>query len=268
MAGLMAALLAPALLHGEGADFRPAAASNGQHDAVFAPGDMVLPQIANGTLAGGQYYLTQFEAVNITDNFAKVDIQFFDSNGVPMTLPLTSVGQNFPTNDVSATVQARGYARVETVPAGAAVQVGYAIARSTPDGSVIVTARFSNRVPNERLFSAAIPLETAQLQRFQFSFTNTNNVVSSLAVVSANAQTVTFTARDANGLPLCTASKSFAAGQHFPFILTDVLPCTANTVGTVDVQGQTTGLSGVGFLANDKGAGAFVTLPVYGVRVP
>ena len=251
-----------------GFDMQAAASTAGQQNAVLAPGDIVLPQIANGTVTGGQIYYTVFEAINLTDNLARVDITFFDSNGSAMSLPLSTGGVNVTSGSLAGTVQGHGYARGETVFAGNPVQVGYALVRSQPEGAVAVTARFGNRVPNERLFQAAIPLETTQHQRFHVGFTNTNNTVSSLAVVSAAQQTVTFTARDANGQPLCTATRGFGAGQHLPFILTDVLPCTANINGIVDVQGTSTGLSGVGFLANDRGLGSFVTQQVYGPRVP
>jgi hypothetical protein len=249
--------------------FTHAAAKSGDVAyAVLAPGDIVLPQIANGTVAGGQTYATVFEAFNLTDNLARIDIVFYDSNGNAMNLPLLNQGQTVSAGSLSGSVQAHGFARAETLPANAAVQVGYAIVTSNPVGAVAVVARFGNRVPGERLFQAAIPLETTQHQRFHLGFTNTGNTVSSLAVVSASQQTVTFTARDFNGQTQCSTTRAFSARQHLAVILTDLLPCTANTNGLVDVQGTTTGLSGVGFLANDRGLGSFVTQQVYGARVP
>ena len=264
---LLAALTAVSFAAEDGFNMQPAQTGSAPR-AVLSTDDIVLPQIANGTVPGGQIYQTIFEAFNLTDFLARVDITFFDSNGNAMNLPLLTGGITVSSGSLSGSVQPRGWARGETVFANVPVQVGYAIVRSQPEGAVAGTARFGNRVPGERLFQAAIPLETTQHQRFQVGFTNTGNTVSSLAVVSANQQTLTFTARDTNGQPMCTATKAFAARQHFPFVLTTLLPCTDNANGVIDVQGTASGLSGVGFLANDRGLGSFVTQQVYGARIP
>ena len=57
---------------------------------IILPGDVLLPQMANGELAGGHTFLTLWEALNITDSTASFEVRFFDGNGSPMTLPLVN----------------------------------------------------------------------------------------------------------------------------------------------------------------------------------
>jgi hypothetical protein len=230
------------------------------------PGDTVVPQIANGTLEGGQFFFMIFEFMNITNGMASMELRFFDSNGDPMALPIAQgkekgtgsfigVGGTFTPGQGGVTV---------TSPVDAPVQIGYATLSSMPSESVAVLGIFNNQVPGSRMFQASVPMETRLHDKMFMPYLNTGGFVSSLAVVAGLAQNLTLIARDYLGVELCRTTKALALGEHYPFLIRDRLPCTVDREGILEVQGQF-GLSGIGFFAADEGLGAFVTLPVYGV---
>jgi len=228
------------------------------------PGDEVLPQIANGELGGGQIFFTIFQAVNISGAPASFTVSFFDGDGDPMTLPILQDGTPINANMIGDAIAPGGVRFARTVPAAAPVQIGYAVVNSVPEGAVAVVARFSNQVPGERLFQASIPLETRLHQSFFMPFINSEGFVGSIAVVSLVEQAVDFSVRSASGTELCSTTENFAAGQHKAFLLATLLPCSAETNAVLAAEGESIGLSAVGFTAADLGLGAFVTAPVYG----
>ena len=229
------------------------------------PGDEILPQIANGALAGGAFFFTVFEAVNVTVGPASFEVSFFTSAGAPMLLPVMQDGGTIETGMIGDAIAPGGVRFAVTVPgAEGDVRIGYAVVTSTPENSVALVAKFSNQVPGERLFQASIPTESRLHDSFFVPYTNTNGFVASLAVVSLVEQTVTFRANAPSGTEVCNTTRPFTAGEHFPFLIRDLLACTAGNNGVVEVEGEGIGLSGVGFSAADAGLGAFVTVPVYG----
>ncbi|MDA1315069.1 MAG: hypothetical protein O2968_17195 [Acidobacteria bacterium] len=130
---------------------------------IIRPGDTLLPQAANGELAGGQAFFTFWEALNITSSTASFEVRFFDSNGSPMTVPIAN-----PMNptDFQNPLQAIGFGGTLppgasggqlTIPFNAPVQIGYAAVTATPLESVAVIGVFNNLVPGERAYQASIP---------------------------------------------------------------------------------------------------------------
>ena len=223
------------------------------------PGDETLPQIANGELGGGQLFFTIFQAVNISGVPASFEMSFFDGRGDPMDIPINQDGTTISTNMIADAIAPGGVRYGRTVPAGAPVQIGYAVVKSVPEGAIAVTARFSNQVPGERVFQASIPVETRLHSSFFMPF-----IVASVAVVSMVEQTVGFSILSSSGVEICTTTEDFTAGQHKALLVATLLTCAADSNAVLMVQGEAVGLSGVGFTAADEGLGAFVTAPVYG----
>ncbi|MDA1316052.1 MAG: hypothetical protein O2968_22240 [Acidobacteria bacterium] len=221
-------------------------------------------QIANGELGGGQIFFTLFQAVNISGGPASFTVSFFDGAGDPMTLPIVQDGVTINANMIGDAIAPGGVRFARTAPNEAAVQIGYAVVNSVPEGAVAVVAQFSNQVPGERLFQASIPVETRLHQKFFMPFINSGGFVGSIAVVSLVQQTVSFRVLSASGTELCSTTEDFEAGQHKAFLLANLLPCSADTNAVLAAEGESIGLSAVGFTAADMGQGAFVTAPVYG----
>jgi hypothetical protein len=236
---------------------------------IILPGDIVIPQIANGELAGGQVFFTIFEAMSLVGTEADFQILFFDGNGDPMSLPFAGgSGQKGAAIGLAGTLQPRGGGAQITIAPGAPVQIGYASVQSTPQDSVAVTAIFNNQVPGERLFQASIPQDSALHDRMAVPYLNAGGLVTSFALVAAIAQTVDVVARAPDGSELCRTTQSMASGQHIALLTPTALPCTVGGEGFLDFIGQDIGLSAVGFTAADQGLGAFTTFTPWGVLSP
>jgi hypothetical protein len=204
-----------------------------------------------------------FQTVNITNAAASVQLSFFDSSGNPMVLDFEQDGTPGTATFLSKALGAKGSSFARTFPMGA-TKVGYARLQSTPENSVAVSATFNQAVTGRPLFQSFIPLSSAVQDRFLVPVLNTGPSTGSIAIVSLAAQEVTLTARDTNGVPMCSGTRMFAAGEHTAFIVRDfpALNCTANVDSILEVQGPEKALSGVGITAQDSGA--FSTQPVYG----
>ena len=231
-------------------------------------GDDLVPQIANGELAGGQIFFTEWRIQNITDQEAEVDISYFDSDGDPLSLPSLAKGSVNSFIGILDLVPARGIRYARTWPIGAPVQVGYARVISDPPGAVVVTALYNNLIPGVPLFQAAIPMTTRNHNRFFVPYGNVAGQRSSVAVVSLTAQTITVNARDPQGVIQCTFSRPMTAGSHYPFIVQSELPCTVESEGVIEIAGPDPTIGGVAFTAQpadgNPGTGAFTTLQVAG----
>lgn len=236
---------------------------------IILPGDILIPQIANGELAGGQIFFTMFEVMSLVGTEASFEIFFFDGNGDPMSLPFAGgSGQKGAAIGLAGTLQPRGGGAQITIPTGAPVQIGYASVQSTPQDSVAVTAIFNNQVPGERLFQASIPQDSALHDRMTMPYLNAGGFVTSFALVALIPQTVDIVARAPDGSERCRVMQSMASGQHIALLTPTALPCTAGDEGFLDFIGQDIGLSAVGFTAADEGLGAFTTFTPWGVLSP
>lgn len=246
------------------------------HPKVFVlDGDDVIPQIANGELGGGQIFFTEFTIQNITDAPAEYIVDYFGPNGDPMLLPELVSANPEQTEEFigfEGVIPAKGTRFYVTWPFGAEVRLGYAMVTSTPPGAVVVTALYNNLVPGSRLFQAGIPMTTRNHNRLFSFFTNSFGQRSSLALVSLTEQLVTVNARDFDGVTRCSFNRMMVAGEHFPFLVQNELPCTIDVLkgsgvaseGSLEVFGSDASLAAVGFIAQDEGLGAFTTIQVAG----
>jgi hypothetical protein len=240
----------------------------GSAKSVLGPGDALIPQVATGTVPGGAFFFTQFEGINVTDAPASLTIYFGDDEGNDLALPIINP-DGTPLGETTGVVW-------DVIPPGADggaftnpnsdVRVGYAIAVSDPPGSVAVMGIFNNQVPGSRLFRASMAPDIIVHNRVRTIFNGgPGGFVSSLAVVSAFAQTLTVTARNgASGDMLCSAPLFLPVAGHRAFIIREQLPCANGVNGILEVTAPLGGIGAVGFAAADQGQGAFTTLPVFG----
>ena len=235
---------------------------------VIAPGDEIIPQIANsGTPQAGGYY-TMFQAVNVSTERATFRVNFFDGNGEPMSMPLAESPDDLigvPASGFRGTLSPGGYGAQVTIPNGSPEAEGYAVVRMDPAESVAVNATFVNLVPGRPPFMAGIPLSSTLHKTAFMPYLAGGGFTPSLALVSLQAQDVTLIARSGTeGDELCRAALSFGAGHHKPFLLKDVLPCTAEAEGTLEIRGDPqlpASIAGIGFEGHEEGA--FVTQPIW-----
>ena len=83
-----------------------------KRDIVIAPGDSIIPQIANsGTPQDGGFYMI-FQASNVSTTMAMFQVDFFDSNGESMNMPLPTSPDDLtgtPARGFQGTLSPGGY---------------------------------------------------------------------------------------------------------------------------------------------------------------
>ena len=106
---------------------------------VIATGDSIIPQIANGgTPQDGGFYMI-FQASNVSTTMATFQVDFFDSNGEFMNMPLPTSPDDLTgtsTRGFQGTLSPGGYGAQVTIPDGSPTAIGYAVVTMNPAESV------------------------------------------------------------------------------------------------------------------------------------
>ena len=197
---------------------------------VIAPGDSIIPQIANGgTPQNGGFFMI-FQASNVSTTVATFQVEFFDSNGESMHMPLPTSPDDLtgtPASGFQGTLSPGGYGAQVTIPDGSPTAIGYAVVTMNPAESVAVNATFLQLVPGRPLFMAGVPLSSVLHKTAFMPYLSGTGFTPTLALVSLQSQDVTLIARTGfDGAELCRATMNFGAGHHRSFLLRDVLSCT------------------------------------------
>jgi hypothetical protein len=79
-----------------------------------------------------------FQLINPTGATASVKIEFFDSDGVEILVPMTFDGSSFVTQNFSLNLSARGIQFMRTDLDTASAQIGYAVISSDPPDAGVV----------------------------------------------------------------------------------------------------------------------------------
>ena len=239
---------------------------------VIAPGDTIIPQIANsGTPQDGGFFMI-FQASNVSTTMAEFEVDFFDSNGESMNMPLPTSPDDLtgtPASGFQGTLSPGGYGAQVTIPNDSPTAVGYAVVTMNPAASIALNATFVQLVPGRPPFMAGIPLSSALHKTAFMPYLSGAGFTPTLALVSLQSQDVTLIARTGmDGTELCNAILTFVgAGHHKAFRLKDELPCTSTLEGregTLEIRGDPLlpgSIAGIGFEAHDEGA--FVTQPIW-----
>ena len=235
---------------------------------VIAPGDEILPQIANrGTPQEGGYF-TMFQIVNVSEESARFTVSFFDGDGEPLRIPLAVHADDMTgtiATGFSGTLTRGGYGAQMTVPNGASDVVGYAVVKMDPAESIAVNATYVNLNPGLPPFMAGIPLSSVRHKTAFMPYLADRGFTPALALVSLEAQEVTLIARSGTtGVELCRETLEFEANEHKAFVLNEHLICTNWSEGTLEIRGNPllpASLAGIGFEGHT--GGAFVTQPIW-----
>ncbi len=240
-----------------------------ESQVVIAPGDDILPQIANSGTPDSVGFYTMFQVVNVGTERATFRVNFFNSNGDPMRMPLATVSDDatgVPSIGFQGILSPGGYGVQVTVQNGSPAAVGYAVVTMEPAESVAVNATFVNLVPGKPPFMAGIPLSSTLHKTAFMPFLADRGFTPSLALVSMEAQEVTLIARSgASGAELCQETLEFDANEHKAFLLREHLFCAdLGSEGTVEIRGNPllpASIAGIGFIGHE--GGAFVTQPIW-----
>ena len=211
-----------------------------------------------------------FQASNVSTTMATLQVDFFDSNGESMNMPLPTSPDDLtgrPASGFQGTLYPGGYAAQVTVPNDSPTAIGYAVVTMNPAASIAVNATFVQLVPGRPPFMAGIPLSSALHKTAFMPYLSGAGFTPTLALVSLQSQDVTLIARTGfGGTELCRTTMTFGAGHHKAFVLKDELLCPLleGTEGTLEIRGDPLlpgSIAGIGFEAHNEGA--FVTQPIW-----
>ena len=164
-------------------------------------------------------------------------------------------GSALGTMSVIAAVVAFPSVDFYTLPAGGPLNVGYALIESSDFRAAMVNAVLTQQVPGRPDFQASVPSLDRTMDLMRFPFRNRRPFTTTVATASSFVGTdLTAIARDSSGLELCRNSFFMAEGDHTALILSDVLPCTADRDGLVEITADFLGVTAIAFLFNDFGA--------------
>ncbi len=206
-------------------------------------GSMAHLAIANG-------WESNIQLINPSNTTSNVRLQFGDDNGAVIPLAGTGMSTNLSAHSTVVVSQ--------TGPLDQTVQTG--AARFEGSGGVNGFIRF-RYAPIDQ--DAIVPLETRVADSYLLAYDSTNGIATGVAVANLAplSATVPVIIRDDTGLTIGTASLTIPASGHTSFVLSDKLPATVNTTGTVEFQtplDRRISVIGIRF----PPGGRFTTIPV------
>lgn len=214
-------------------------------------------------LASGGSWTTTITLINTGSATAEARLNFFDNNGDPLQLPLTSPQNSFsPMTASTFTTTLDPIAELVIQSTGStsqATQVGWA--QLLTNGSIGGFAVFSQAVGNS-LQEAVAPMESRNPGAFLLSFDNSGNYVTGVALANPSARpaSVGFIIRDDTGAVLLSSTIRLPAQGHTSFVLPSSYVSSAGRRGTLEFDTPANGqISVLGLRFNSTGA--FSTIP-------
>jgi hypothetical protein len=232
-----------------------------------------IPAIANvGTnggsiahLATGNGWQTTFVLVNVGASAAQVNLDFFDDNGSPLSLPLS-----YPQSGGSSSTM--GSAVNQVLAAGATLIVESAAPQSDPAPTVGSAQLTTNgNVGGFVIFrynpdgqEAVVPLENRNANAYILAFDNTGDISTGVAINSVATQVVNIpvTVRDVAGAQIATDAITLGPNGHLSFTLgSGKYPAAAGIRGTIEFDTPANAQIGALGIRIPAAAHTFTTLP-------
>ena len=235
------------------------------------PGTLTsVPALANVGAGGGTFphiaiangWKTSFVLINTGVSAAQAHLNFFDDDGNPLILPLSSPqsgGGVFTTaSSVDRTMNAGATLVVEsTGPDANPLQIGSA--QLTTDGNISGFAIFRYEPTGQE---AVVPLESRNATSYILAFDDTGGTATGVAVSSNSPQAVSVPVviRDDSGAQIGSGAIPLAANGHSAFVLGSQFPLTEGIRGTLEFAAPAGGQIGVLGIRTPP-ANTFTTLP-------
>jgi len=216
------------------------------------PGTLTsVPALANVTSGGGAFahvavangWKTSFVLVNTGVSAAQANLSFFDDNGNPLVLPLSSPqsggGVSSTASSAGSIINAGATLVIEsTGPDASPLESGSA--QLTTDGNVSGFAIFRYEPTGQE---AVVPMESRSASSYILAFDNTGGTATGVAVSnrSLQAASVPVVIRDDSGAQIGTGAISLAADGHSAFVLGSQFPVTAAKRGTMEFMTPASG---------------------------
>lgn len=206
----------------------------------------VLAQVAVGAAWSTEIQVMHSRFNDIPETFT---VRFHNEAGQDLALPVVGIGT---VTSVSGVLQPRGVTFFQ-LEGGATTKVGFASIETILPGGATMNAILTQRIEGRPDFQASVPSMDVAGTNFQFPFRNDGAFTTTMALVSRADQLVTSIARDVNGVELCRTTWEMNAGEHISLLISDLLPCTADARGVLEVVPDEGGTM-IAFLFNDFGA--------------
>ena len=220
---------------------------------VVYPGIGVIAHIADGGGVQMEFVLT-----NLDDTASAFFLHFFDDNGNPLSLDVTTAGTG---SDIYGTLAPHASGSIRTAGTAADCTQGWAYV-TTSGGIVGTSAIFRFSTGPWAGSEAVVPADTWLNNRFSLAFDHTNSAVIGLAMVNPPSSNdpiaVTVTLRGEDGGVIVTDTFNMGPLTHRSFLTTSSYPATVGKRGTIEIS--TTG-SYMSVLALRFGPSAVSSLP-------
>ena len=232
-----------------------------------------IPAMANvGTnggsiahLATGNGWQTTFVLVNVGVSATQVNLNFFDDNGSPLSLPLSFPQSGGGSATVSPSVN-------HLLPAGGTLIVESAAPQSDPVPTVGSAQLTTNgNVGGFVIFrynpdgqEAVVPLENRSANAYILAFDNTGDISTGVAVnsVATHVVNIPVTVRDVTGAQIAADTITLRPNGHLSFTLgSDKYPATVGIRGTIEFDTPAIAQIGVLGIRIPAAAHTFTTLP-------
>ena len=201
-----------------------------------------IPVLANVGSTGGSFahvasgngWTTTFVLVNAGTSGAAVNLNFFDDNGNPLTLPISypQIGPAISNaNSVNTGMGVGSTLIIQTTGVDASPLLTGS-AQLSVQGTVGGFEIFGYENGNE----AVVPLQTGNAGGYIIAFDNTASTGTGIAVNNVSSQQANVTAifRDSTGAQIGTTTLQIPANGHKSIVLQSQFPVTANIQGTVE----------------------------------
>ena len=230
-----------------------------------------VPALTNTGKGGGAFahiavangWKTSFVLVNTGGSVAQAHLSFFNDDGDPLILPLSSPQSSSFASTTAASVNhalSAGATLIleSTGPEASPLQMGSA--QLTSDGSVSGFAIFRYEPTGQE---AVVPMESRSASSYLLPFDNTGGTATGVAVSNRalQAASVPVVIRDDSGAQIGNGAISLAANGHSAFVLEGQFPATSGKRGTLEFTVPANGQIGVVGIRTPP-ANTFTTLPV------
>jgi hypothetical protein len=232
-----------------------------------------IPAIANvGTnggsiahLATGNGWQTTFVLVNVGASAAQVNLNFFDDNGSPLSLPLSfpqaGGGSSAVAPAVNRLLAAGATLIVESAAPSSDLTPTVGSAQLTTNGNVGGFVIFRYNLDGQE---AVVPLENRNASGYLLAFDNTGDIATGVAInsVATHVVNIPVTVRDATGAQIATDIITLNPNGHLSFTLASgKYPATAGMRGTIEFDTPANAQIGVLGIRIPAAAHTFTTLP-------
>ena len=222
-----------------------------------------LPRVGSfGQVVTGAGWSTSMTLRNLSAATVNAQVDFYNNDGSPLTLPLSfpnsSTASTF-SSSTSLSIPANESVEIQTLSSSVTLSVGWAdVSASGPLEGYVVFGEGQTTGPSSE---DTVPLDTRLLSSLVLPYDETNGSKTGIALAnqSATAATITVLVLDQGGSRLASSQMILPALGHTSFFITDQFSQAANRIGVIEFQNPSGNVTGMGLRFYP--GGAFTSMP-------